>query len=79
MENCIFDDRNNNSIGFYSDLRTGLVKQVGEFMESKDYEMASDLCDLLLDLETYSEYEGLLVMSDNNGMGYTIRKYEGEK
>lgn len=74
MNNCIFDDRTNDTIGYYTDLKNGLRGQAIEFIEGGDYEMASDICELLLELDKYSEFEGLLRLSENNGMGYTIRK-----
>ena len=62
-------------VGYYEDLRACLEWSVAEFVKQKDYEQARDMCDLLADLETYLDYEEMLVLSDNNGMGYTIRKY----
>ena len=79
MENCIFDDRNNNSIGFYNDLKRGLEEQGVEFMKSGDYEQAQVNCDILLELGKLREFDGLIVISDNNGMGWTCEKYKPEK
>ena len=78
MENCIFDDRNNDTIGFYKDIKAGLKKQAEEFIKGDNFEMAQEMADILLDLEAYTDNERLLVLSDNNGMGYTIREYKGE-
>lgn len=78
MENCIYDSNNNDTIGFYKDIRAGLKKQAEEFIKSDDFEMAQEIANLLLDLEAYTDNERLLVLSDNNGMGYTINEYKGE-
>ena len=79
MENCIFDDNTDGTIGFYKDMKSGLVEQGRDFIKSGDYEQARDVCDMLLELEEYREFGGLLLLSENNGMGWTITKYKGEK
>ena len=76
MENCIFDDRNNDTIGFYGDIKAGLKKQAEEFIADDNWEEAKGIADVLLDLNAWADNENLLVLSDNNGMGYTIKEYE---
>lgn len=76
MDNCIFDDNTNGSIGFYKDLKSGLIKQTKEFIDKGYYEDATEAITILDDLENYDNYNGLLLIQDNNGMGYTIREYE---
>ena len=76
MENCIFDENTNDTIGFYKDLVAGLGEQVRDFVKEKDYEMAQEIMSVLADLEKFKESDNLLVLSDNNGMGYTVREYE---
>lgn len=76
MENCIFNDENNNTIGYYKDIKAGLKKQAEEYLKDDNWEEAKDISDLLLDLEGWADNERLLVLSDNNGMGYTIKEYE---
>ncbi len=76
MENCIYDDNNNDTIGFYKDIKAGLKKQAEEYLKDDNWEEAKDISDLLLDLEGWADNERLLVLSDNNGMGYTIREYK---
>lgn len=75
MENCIFNDRDE-TVGYYKDIKAGLEKQGKEFIDSGDYEQAQECCDILLDLEKYRENERLLVLSENNGMGWTISEYK---
>lgn len=76
MENCIYNSNNNTTIGYYTDIKAGLKKQAEEFLATDNWEMAKDIADLLLDLEAWTDNESLLVLSDNNGMGYTIKEYE---
>jgi hypothetical protein len=76
MENCIYDDNTNDTIGFYKDIKAGLKKQAEEYLKDDNWEEAKDIADLLLDLEGWADNERLLVLSDNNGMGYTIREYK---
>ena len=76
MDNCIFDDDTNNTIGRYKDLKAGLKEQAQEFLEGEDYEQVETMCEILLDLESYKESDSLLVLSENNGMGWTIKEYK---
>lgn len=75
MENTIFDGRFDETIGFFDDMKRGLKKQACEFVESGDFEQAGDLTEILTELEKFSDFEGLIVLSDNNGMGWTLEKY----
>lgn len=75
-DNIIFNDVTNNNIGFYEDMKRMLQGQAEEFIRSENWEMAKEVADILLDLNAYADNESLLVLSDNNGMGYTIKEYE---
>lgn len=76
MENCIYNDSNNNIIGYYEDLKAGLKKIIEDYIKEDNWEEAKDMTDLLLDLNEWTDNGNLLVLSDNNGMGYTIKEYE---
>ena len=76
MDNCIYDSNNDETIGFYEDLKKGIIEQAKELLDGGDYENARDMADLLSELEEHKEDGGLLVLSDNNGMGWGIRKYK---
>ena len=78
MDNCIYDSNNNNIIGFYKDIKAGLKKQIEEYIKDDNWEEAKDMADLLLDLNARTDNGRLLVLSNNNGMGYTINEYKGE-
>ena len=65
-------------VGYYKDLQDYLKEQAQEFLKDTNWEEAKDLCDLLLDLNAWADNNNLLVISNNNGMGYTIKEYKGE-
>lgn len=75
MNNCIYDSNNDETIGFYEDLRAGIIEQTKELLDGGDYENARDMAELLTELDGYKAETGLLVLTDNNGMGWGIRKY----
>ena len=75
-DNLIFRNSTGRVYGFYKDLREGLVKQVEEFTEQENWEMVKTMADLLLDMNAWADNDNMLVLSDNNGMGYTIKEYE---
>lgn len=76
MENCIFNDDNNNTIGYYKDLKAGVIKIIENYIKEDNWEEARDMVDILGELYGWRENTNLLVLSDNNGMGYTIKEYE---
>lgn len=76
MENCIFNDDNNNTIGYYKDLKAGVIKIIEDYIKEDNWEEAKDMVDILGELYGWRENTNLLVLSDNNGMGYTIKEYE---
>ena len=74
-DNVIYDSNDDSTIGFFGDLRALLVEQACEFLKSGDYEQAGSLCENLTELDELREYDGLIVLSENNGMGFTATKY----
>ncbi len=74
--NVIYNDNNNNTIGYYKDLKAELKKIIEDYIKEDNWEEVKDMADLLLDLNGWADNENLLVLSDKNGMGYTIREYE---
>lgn len=76
-DNVIWHD--DDTLGFYDDLKKMLKKQGRDFIEREEYESAQDACELLIELEAYKNYDGILLMTENNGMGWTISKYNPSK
>lgn len=75
-DNVIFNDNNNDTIGFYSDLMKLIKEQTKEAIDNHDYEMAKDMVEIMEELYGKRDYDGLLVLSDSNGMGYVIKEYK---
>lgn len=74
-DNVIYTD-DDSVIRFYKDLERLLCEQVDKLTGEKNYEEASSILDNLKDLCELKEYEGLIVLSDNNGMGFTATPYK---
>lgn len=77
MSNVIYND-NDELIGYHKDLVAELTDSLTDYVEDKNWEEVKDIADLLLDLNGWADNTNLLVISANNGMGWTIREYKGE-
>ena len=75
MGNTIYTDMDE-TIGFYKDLVKGYKEMINEAIEKDDYEEAKDLMEQLVEIMEYSEYDDLLILSMNNGMGFTCKPYK---
>lgn len=78
MDNVIFNDMDE-SIGYYKDLAQGYKEMIEDEVKLGDYERAQSLIEEAQEIDEYKEYEGLLVLSENNGMGFTCRPYKETK
>ena len=74
MENTIFNNMDE-TIGYYSDLVRGYKKLIQEAVETDDFDNAKDLMEQLEEINNWTDDDGLLVLSMNNGMGFTCKKY----
>lgn len=77
MSNIIYDDNTDNTIGFYQDLKAELIKNAKDWLDEGDFEQVQTCAENLQELEQYREFDGLLVLSENNGMGFTCSPYKG--
>lgn len=75
MDNTILNDMDE-TIGYYSDLVSGYKKLVKEAVQDEDFEQAKDLMEQLEEINNWTDNDGLLVLSMNNGMGFTCRQYQ---
>ena len=75
-DNIIYNSNNNSTIGYQKDLVAYIKTWLGDYIKQEEWENAKDIADLLLDFNAWADNENLLVLSDNNGMGYTIKEYE---
>lgn len=75
MFNTITND-NGDTIGFYQDLKVLLISEIEEELKHDNYAvLGDDRRELLEELDHYKESEELLIISENNGMGYTVKTY----
>lgn len=77
MDNTIYNDMDE-TIGYYSDLARGYKKLIKETVEGDDFDEAKDLMEQLEEINEWKEYDGLLVLSMNNGMGFTCKPYKSK-
>lgn len=76
-ENVIL--KNDDMYGFYDDLYKSLKNNFIKAIENDDFSVISpDWLELIEELKKYEEYEGILKISENNGMGWSVEKYNGE-
>lgn len=75
MDNTIFNDMDE-TIGYYSDLVSGYKKLIKEAVQDEDFEQAKDLMEQLEEINNWTDNDGLLVLSMNNGMGFTCKPYK---
>lgn len=75
MDNTILNDMDE-TIGYYSDIVSGYKKLIKEAVQDEDFEQAKDLMEQLEEINNWTDNDGLLVLSMNNGMGFTCRQYQ---
>jgi len=78
MNNCIYNDNDNSIIGYYKDIKAGLKKIIEDYIKEDNWDEVKDMTEVLQELNEMDDKGGLLVLSNNNGMGYTISEYKGE-
>lgn len=74
-DNIIYNSYNNTHIGYQKDLVAYLKTCLEDYAKQEDWEQVKDMADLLLDFNGWADNESLLVLSDGNGMGWSIREY----
>lgn len=75
-DNIIYNAENNSHIGYQKDLVEHVKACLKGYVEQEAWESVKDLAELLLDFNSWADNKNLLVLSDNNGMGFTIREYK---
>lgn len=75
-DNIIYNSYNNTHIGYQKDLVAYIETCLDDYKKHEDWEQVKDMADLLLDFNAWADNESLLVLSNNNGMGHTIKEYE---
>ena len=74
-DNIIFNSEEETTIGFYSDPVRLYKHLIKDKIDLNEYEEAKDLTDELAEIDNFTDYDGLLELSQNNGMGFTCKKY----
>lgn len=77
MNNIITNDRDE-VIGYYNDLYKMYVEEITNLLNGRNIEEAQLQLENLNEMAELCNYDGLIVLSDNNGMGFTASKYEPE-
>ena len=77
-DNIIFNDMDE-SIGYYKDFVKLYKDLIKGATDSRNWEEVESLMEQIKEIEDYREYNGLLILSENNGMGFTCNPYKGEK
>lgn len=73
-DNVILNDMDE-SIGFYKDLVALYKDLISEATKNNDTEEIKDLAEQLDEINEFKDYDDLLILSMNNGMGFTCKKY----
>ena len=76
--NTIFNDMDE-TLGYYKDIVALYQDLISGATERNDMEEVKMLADELNEINEFKEYDGLLVLSENNGMGFTAKPYREEK
>ena len=74
-DNVILNN-NDESIGYYNDLYAMFYDVIVDALKSRDIETAKEQLEYLDEMGEHANYDGLLVLSMNNGMGFTCKPYE---
>lgn len=78
MDNNVIYNDMDESIGYYKDLYKVFADVIADCLKNHDSETAQEQIEYLVELDEWKDYEGLLVLSMNNGMGFTAKPYENE-
>lgn len=73
--NVIYNDKDE-CIGYFDDLVALYKGMLKNEIDLDDMEEVQHLAEELTELYKLEDYNGLIVLSENNGMGFTARKYK---
>lgn len=74
-DNVILNDMDE-SIGYYKDLYAMFVDVIKGALDGGDVTTAKEQIEYLEEMEEYRDFPDLLVLSMNNGMGFTCTPYK---
>ena len=76
-DNVILNDMDE-SIGYYKDLYAMFESVIIDALKDHDTETAQEQIEYLMELDEFKDYDGLLILSMNNGFGFTAKPYKKE-
>lgn len=79
MTNNVIYNNNDETIGYYNDLYEIFTDEIKRMLDEQDIEGAKEQIDYLEKMSDLANYDGLIVLSMNNGMGFTANPYAPEK
>lgn len=78
MKNIIETD-DGRALGFYSDLIRAYKEAAADFLKQNDYERVEEMLEYIREIDNYTDDDGLLEVSNHNGMGFTCQPYNTAK
>ena len=78
MTNIIETD-DGRALGFYSDLIRAYKEVAADFLKQNDYERVEEMLEYIREIDNYTDDDGLLEVSNHNGMGFTCQPYNTAK
>lgn len=76
MSDNIIYNNDDETIGYYNDLYKTFQEIIINAIKTHDLEEAQAQLEYLQEMSEWANYDGLLVLSMNNGMGFTCKPYE---
>lgn len=73
--NIIYNDKDE-TIGYYNDLYKLYEGEITRAVKTRNIEGAKQYLEELDEMSELANYDGLIILSDNNGMGFTARPYK---
>lgn len=67
---------NGDTIGYYSDLTRFNKEEIKKAVELNDWESVEMFIEIQRELDHWTDSDGLVVISENNGMGWTVKQYK---
>ena len=79
MSSNVIYNNNDETIGCYNDLYKIFTEEIKRMLDGHDIEGAKEQIEYLEEMSELANYDGLIVLSMNNGMGFTAKPYAPEK
>ena len=79
MLNNVINNCDGDIYGFYSDIKEYLKAELINEIQADNFGAINESYgEMFEELEKFGDYDGLLKVSENNGMGLTVSEYRGE-